>query len=166
MEYMTCVSCKYGFVGEPFVRFNKNIALDKARETNQFLPKFETKLGVDCPKCGKFQKWITQEEWLMLNSRFYIGRPKVEYDGFSEHTEVDACILRVRVKTNTPMGGDAGHGGVTTVQLIDQGSTCMEVNGKETDRIEIKVFGDAEYRVLVECLKFAVKALEEQHARN
>lgn len=166
MEFLKCEHCGYQFIAEPFVRFNKNVALDKARETNQFLPKFETKVGVDCPKCGRFQKWMVQDEQMMLNSRFYIGQPKVDAFGFSTHTEEDACMLQVRVKTNCPMGGDAGHGGVTTLQLIDHGSTCMEVNGREADRVEIVLKGDAEFRVLVECLKFAVKALEEQYKRN
>ena len=51
---------------KPYVQFNKNAALDKVIEQNAFLPKYEAKLGIDCDKCGKFQKWLTQEEYTML----------------------------------------------------------------------------------------------------
>lgn len=164
--YMTCGTCSYNFFMNPFVRFNKNVALDKARETNAFLPKFEAKLGVDCPRCGKFQKWLTQEEALMLDKRFYQGEPARDYDGCSVHTASSANLLRVRVKTNCPQGGDAGHGGRTTLELKDEGGTAMWVNGQEADRVSIMLGGDSEYHTLIECLEFAVRSLKEQHRMN
>lgn len=149
---------------KPYVQFNKNAALDKAREQNAFLPKYEAKLGIDCDKCGKFQKWLTQEEYTMLGSRFVYGEKEMDSDGFATKMTDNATLLRVRAKTNCPMGGDAGHGGRTTIEFINEGSACMEVNGERTGKISISFLGDWEYYACIAGLEFALANLKKQHS--
>ena len=80
-------------------------------------------------------------------------------------------ILECEVGTNTPQGGDAGHGGRTIFTLRDLGSTGWELevkdrNGKEfeiePEEITIKLFGDTEAYTFIDALKFAYKTLAFQ----
>ena len=75
-------------------------------------------------------------------------------------------ILGVKAGTNTPMGGDAGHGGETVLLLVDGGGTCWEVtvDGKtlKPERLEIRLYGDSEGETFVKALDFAVKVLKLQ----
>lgn len=50
----------------------------------------------------------------------------------AETTLDNAAILNVRVETNVPQGGDAGHGGVTRFSLKDEGSL------RSASRLQIK----------------------------
>ena len=88
-----------------------------------------------------------------------------------------ANILRVRVGTNTPCGGDTGHGGRTHVQLVDEASTSWEVEvevegEKKMIRVEnphsitIRLGGDSEADTLIEALEFAAKSLRSQQQKK
>lgn len=77
----------------------------------------------------------------------------------------DACVLKVGVGTNCPMGGDAGHGGRTVFRLTDKGGTAMSVsvNGlphEYVEQFELVLSGDAEYVSFVNALYFALHHLK------
>ena len=77
------------------------------------------------------------------------------------------CILKVVVGSNTPMDGDAGHGGRTILVLENEGGCAwdVEVDGKKIEnpkRITIVMHGDDEAERLVEALEFVVKVLRMQ----
>ena len=89
----------------------------------------------------------------------------------SKHTATNANILSVAVDTNCPQGGDSGHGGRTTLELLDEGGTDIEVtiipseqNGAGGVRVELG--GDSECSTLIECLRFAADELERQVRAN
>jgi hypothetical protein len=83
-----------------------------------------------------------------------------------------ANILEVEVGTNTPHGGDAGHGGVTVFKLTDHAATAWEIkvvdkNGKTTkieqpQQIELSFFGDTEADTFTDSLKYAIHILSVQ----
>lgn len=85
---------------------------------------------------------------------------------------VSACILGVEVTTNTPRGGDSGHGGRTVVRLIDVGSTDLhesrlvpsEFGG--LDEVVLVLGGDAEAGVLADALIWAGRELKRQMEDN
>ncbi len=85
----------------------------------------------------------------------------------------DACGFEVEVGTNTPRGGDTGHGGVTVLVLRDLGGTDwkVEIGGegsvaRSPGELRIEFYGDAEARNLVKALHFAVRVLELQNETN
>jgi len=82
--------------------------------------------------------------------------------------DVVSCnILKVSVKTNCPMGGDTGHGGLTTFILEDLAGTDIECAWDlERRRIAIKLGGDTECDTFIECLEFAAKELLRQQNEN
>lgn len=82
--------------------------------------------------------------------------------------ELYSCnILKVSVETNTPMGGDTGHGGRTTFTLSDEGDTDIECNwDSESKKLEIRLGGDTECSTFIDCLKFAYLELSRQHIKN
>lgn len=92
------------------------------------------------------------------------------------YTSYSANILKVTVATNCPQGGDAGHGGETTVEIEDKGGTSMagsvtdvflgEKGCDEAFAVSIVVRGDTECKTLIECLRFAADELERQHDEN
>lgn len=81
-------------------------------------------------------------------------------------------VLTVSVGTNTPWGGDAGHGGVTVFELVDRAATnwVLEVeehSGNKTrisniKKIQLQFYGDSEAATFYCALKFALKVLELQ----
>ena len=87
-----------------------------------------------------------------------------------------ANALAVEVTTNTPAGGDAGHGGVTVLVLEDLASTSwsIEVMNEEgvssvcSDpcRLTLIFRGDTECETLIKCLDFAVKHLRKRQRAN
>jgi hypothetical protein len=80
-----------------------------------------------------------------------------------------AVIGSVSAETNTPMGGDGGHGGVTSVLLrFDGGWLAHHPEGttEHTDWLNLRADGDAEAAVLADMLEFAAKSLREQMAAN
>ena len=70
-------------------------------------------------------------------------------------------ILEARVETNVPHGGDAGHGGTTTLTLTDEGSFAFAGN---RERAAITVLGDAEAMVLADALEWAGQRLRQMIA--
>jgi len=85
-------------------------------------------------------------------------------------TFVHCNILDLEVGTNTPKGGDAGHGGLTLFKLIDGGGTDWRIritddSGSEhyfemPQEITIVLGGDAEAKTFSEALLFAGKYLK------
>ena len=87
-------------------------------------------------------------------------------------TITSANILEVKCGTNTPCGGDTGHGGKTIFRLIDHGGTdwCLkildhqrkiiDVNGPES--ITIEFGGDCEADTFIEALEYAIKIFNAQ----
>jgi len=80
-----------------------------------------------------------------------------------------ANILSIEVGTNTPCGGDAGHGGVTILKLRDETNTCwnLKCDDHETDQpkeITIELRGDTEAETFIKALEFAVSVLKAQRS--
>ncbi len=80
-----------------------------------------------------------------------------------EKTFYDACILKAQVETNTPQGGDAGHGGKTRLTLLDAGGCAFAGDATE---ITVEVLGDAEAIVLADALTWAGEELRRQIEAN
>lgn len=84
---------------------------------------------------------------------------------WKKKTVVSCNNLTVLSGTNCPMGGDAGHGGKTIVQFIDDAATCWNiyVNGNKIEenpeKITIELLGDSECETMIEALEFAAKSL-------
>ena len=76
----------------------------------------------------------------------------------------DCCVLGVEVGTTGPCGGDTGHGGRTYLLLMDVVSCDLKAEVEEDAygqrEITISLGGDAELRVFIKALKFAVEELE------
>src|SRR5690606_33809485 len=85
-------------------------------------------------------------------------------------------ILEATVGTNTPKGGDGGHGGRTVFRLKDHASTAWQLNvlhdfGEKTvieqpSSIEIVLSGDAEAETFIDALEFAAQELRKQLKLN
>ena len=98
-------------------------------------------------------------------------------------------VLTVAAGTNTPQGGDAGHGGLTILELTDEGGTSWsliveEDSGRKTifrsfiisgeqpgknetlihslKRVRLELYGDSEAATFIAALKFALKVYELQ----
>ncbi|TRZ90219.1 MAG: hypothetical protein D4R88_04050 [Methanosarcinales archaeon] len=82
--------------------------------------------------------------------------------------EISSCnILKVGVETNTPMGGDSGHGGRTILTLENLASTDIECEwNNEAKKLEIQLGGDTECETFRDCLKFAYLELSRQNIKN
>lgn len=90
----------------------------------------------------------------------------------------EANVLSVEVGTNTPMGGDAGHGGITIFTLTNKAATSWLIDVfagrrkeegnaitiENPDQISIKLFGDTEAKTFMEALKFALHILKVQRS--
>jgi hypothetical protein len=81
-----------------------------------------------------------------------------------------ANIIEVCAGTNSPMGGDTGHGGRTVFPISDLASTDMRmaINGSPAQPIEsfMLVFGgDSEFNTFVEALRFALSIFEGDRER-
>lgn len=68
-----------------------------------------------------------------------------------------ACHIEAQIKTNVPQGGDAGHGGKTTVTLVSDGC-ALEDNAEQ---IAFTVLGDSEAHVLAETLEWVGQRLRQ-----
>jgi hypothetical protein len=87
----------------------------------------------------------------------------------------EAAGLTVETGTNTPQGGDAGHGGITVFRLEQDGADwalqLIDQSGKprEWDRmkeITLVLCGDAEASIFVKALSFATRALRKQRRKT
>lgn len=76
------------------------------------------------------------------------------------------CILSVRAETNTPRGGDGGHGGKTRVAFSSEGICCEWEYDEMQEKGELVAFGDCEAEVLIAAFEFAAKSLREQQEYN
>lgn len=75
----------------------------------------------------------------------------------------DAAFLTVEAYTNGMQGGDAGHGGIALVRLMEESGPGFEFKASQNRKeVELIATGDAEIRCLIEALKFAVTTLEAQ----
>jgi len=87
----------------------------------------------------------------------------------SKKTFTSANILTVEVGTNTPMGGDAGHGGKTIFRIVNEGATAWTLKLKDqygndhevedVNEVTIELYGDTEADTFVNALLFAVTEL-------
>lgn len=72
---------------------------------------------------------------------------------------ISANVLSVTVEHNGVHCGDAGHGGYVKIILKDEGCTAMEVNGKESESVEIVLKGGTERDALIKALKVILREL-------
>ena len=84
---------------------------------------------------------------------------------------VSACIMRVEVGTNTPRGGDAGHGGRTILDIVMESDASLDVTVgdqtfHDTWRATLVFGGDAEAICIAQALRFAADVLDRQIAVN
>lgn len=87
-----------------------------------------------------------------------------EIETFSREV-ASANILEVEAGTTGYMGGDGGHGGRTYLRIADAGGTDIQARalGRYADEgFEAVLGGDCELETLIEALRFAARALEEQ----
>ena len=164
---MLQIRCKYecGFEGVApvYVGFFKQEKITKLFEKDPYLPKFGFHLGVDCPKCGRHQQWLKQdEETMMLKKFFQIQAPQAD-NVFEARS---ANILQIKVSTNCPMGGDGGHGGKTEIEFTDMGGTEMQIEQYREGKFKLIFKGDTECETLIECLEFAARELRRQVKNN
>lgn len=84
---------------------------------------------------------------------------------------VSANILHAKAATNCPRGGDAGHGGVTVIELRDEAGTCWTVIAdgvvvEQPRSIQLVLQGDCECVTIVDALRWAANTLEAQQREN
>ena len=72
---------------------------------------------------------------------------------------ISANQLSVAVEHNGVHPGDAGHGGYVTIKLMDEGCTSMEVNGEESESVEITLRGETERETLIKALTVILREL-------
>jgi hypothetical protein len=72
---------------------------------------------------------------------------------------ISANMLSVTVEHNGCHGGDAGHGGYVKVTLKDDGCTALEVDGKESDGVEIMLRGSTERDTFIQALIVILREL-------
>ncbi len=70
-----------------------------------------------------------------------------------------ACIFEVSVGTTGYCGGDAGHGGVSIIQLKTTGD--MEIKNIKDGVMQI-LYGDAELDSMIEAMEFATDTLKRE----
>jgi hypothetical protein len=87
--------------------------------------------------------------------------------------EFQSCnILEATADTNTPQGGDAGHGGETVLHLTDVAGTdwTIYVDGKEIEfgphEVELRLGGDSEGETFADALIWAGQSLKAKIAEN
>lgn len=85
----------------------------------------------------------------------------VSIDTICEKEIVDANILRVRVGTTGPKGGDSGHGCRTYFGIFDESNTDMRIR-KVSNGFEVLLGGDSELKTMIEALEFITKKLKEK----
>jgi len=81
-----------------------------------------------------------------------------------------ANVISAKVGTNTPMGGDASHGGHTIFELKDLAGTewYITVDGEEfkPTTIKLELYGDTEADTFIEALEFAFETLKKQQSET
>ena len=74
---------------------------------------------------------------------------------------VSANIIRISVGTNTPQGGDSGHGGKTIFKFEDLGGTDWKLTELENG-FTLTLGGDCEADTFIQGLLFAASELIRQ----
>ena len=85
---------------------------------------------------------------------------KAEQFTMHERVVVSANMLRVRVGTTGPCGGDSGHGCRTVLELADASGTDIEAQLVEGG-VRISLGGDCELYTLIESLEWAAETLRK-----
>lgn len=101
-----------------------------------------------------------------------VSAPTTSHVSATEFT--GACTLGVRVVSTGRCGGDAGHGGRTSVEFKDEGSACIgatlwmsDIDGVTLPpdccgySVKVVVEGDAEALVLADAMEFAAAEIRE-----
>lgn len=102
----------------------------------------------------------------------FIDVQRQDVNGIPVAAQLVSCnTIEIQAVTNTPQGGDAGHGGFTTITFLDIGGTAwgVEVNGdrkEQPESIVIELLGDTEASTMADALEFAAKSLRAQMAAN
>lgn len=79
---------------------------------------------------------------------------------FEEREFRQASAFRVKAGTNGLQGGDAGHGGVTYLELSEDGADVQVAVDGTT--VKITLGGDSELETFIKALEFAVATLRAQ----
>ena len=87
-------------------------------------------------------------------------------------TFTSMTVLTVAAGTNTPQGGDAGHGGVTIFELTDEAGTDWQLTVEEHSgnktlisnikKVRLEFYGDSEADTFIAALKFALEVYKLQ----
>ena len=101
-----------------------------------------------------------------------IKRALTDVSAFNEFWSANA--FRVKAGTNTPMGGDAGHGGITLFSLTDLAGTAWSLVVKkgehliisDPEEINIVLFGDSEAETFAKALRWAARQLTARMKEN
>lgn len=80
-------------------------------------------------------------------------------------TFTSANVIKVAVGTNTPRGGDTGHGGITVFEFRDLSGTDWEIRPQD-DGFVIILRGDTEAETFASALRFAADHLDIQMQRK
>lgn len=62
MELKTCPGCDFTGEMRKYVSFHHHATLDKAREKDPYLPKFNFHMGLECPRCGRWMGNLKQDD--------------------------------------------------------------------------------------------------------
>jgi hypothetical protein len=113
--------------------------------------------------------------YLLINDEETI-MPATKSSRCSSASFTDACHLGVSIETTGFCGGDAGHGGRTSVVFRNEGAMAMEgmVSGQqggshaehEAEEVVLTVAGDAELAVLIDGLRWAADELARLAGRR
>ena len=80
-----------------------------------------------------------------------------------ETTIEDAIILRVAAGTTGLMGGDAGHGGETIIEIEnEQNAGAIFFGRPRNNLLRISLGGDAELRVMIKAMEHITKTLRRE----
>lgn len=82
------------------------------------------------------------------------------YTGVATGSFEGICNCDVTVTTNCPQGGDAGHGGQTTIHFRPEGFSIECEMDSADDSVSLIIGGDAEAFMLPDMLRFAADSLE------
>ena len=82
----------------------------------------------------------------------------------AEKTFCGCCIVKAYAETNTPQGGDGGHGGETSVSFsMEGGDINFDVVGSS---LALVARGDDECEQLIQAFQWLADTLREQQIKN
>jgi hypothetical protein len=77
-----------------------------------------------------------------------------------EITFVGADILSIEIDSNGIKGGDSGHGGYTVIKMSSDNT--FEVNGIDSNELQLRFTGDSERVNLRDALRFMADYLDQE----